>query len=76
MDDASAVGSLSSLLTWRQHLSAAGPDYGYFVSAVKMVLIVKPECLSMTQAIFADTNVQITTLGQWHLAAALVKELC
>ena len=28
-DDASAVGSLSSLLTWWQQLSSYGPAYGY-----------------------------------------------
>jgi len=42
-DDATAVGSLSMLLTWWQHFSSIGPDYGYFTNAKKTVLIVKPE---------------------------------
>ena len=62
-DDASAVGSLSSLLTWWQHLSSAGPDYGYFTNAAKTVLIVKPKYLCTAQATFAGTNVQITARG-------------
>ena len=70
-DDASAVGSLSSLLTWWQHLSSAGPNHGYSTNAVKTALIVKPEYLCTAQAMFTETNMQITARGQWHLGAAL-----
>jgi len=70
-DDATAVGSLSTLLTWWQHLSSFGPDYGYFTNATKTVLIVKPEHLSTAQTLFACTNIQITARGQRHLGAAL-----
>ena len=31
-DDATAVGSLSTLLMWWKHLSSIGPDYGYFTN--------------------------------------------
>ena len=55
-DDATAVGSLSMLSTWWQHLSSIGPDYGYFMNATKTVLIVKPEHLSSAQTMFANTN--------------------
>jgi len=70
-DDATAVGSLSKLLSWWQHLSSVGPDYGYFTNAVKTVLIVKPEHLSTAKALFANFNIQITARGQRHLGAAL-----
>jgi len=36
-DDASVVGSLSSLINWWQHLSSYGPAYGYFTNAVKTI---------------------------------------
>jgi len=42
-DDASAVGSLSALLSWWQCLSSYGTACGYFTNAVKTILIVKPE---------------------------------
>ena len=70
-DDASAVGSLSSQLTWWRQLSSYGPAYGYFTNAVKTILIVKPEHLTRAQKLFADTNIQITARGQRHLGAVL-----
>jgi len=70
-DDATAFGSLMKLLSWWQLLSSVGPAYGYFTNAIKTVLIVKPEHLSIVQAIFADSKIQITSRGQWHLGAAL-----
>ena len=70
-DDATAVGSLSTLSTWWQHLSSVGPDYGYFTNATKTVLIVKPEHLSSALTMFANTNIKITAHGQRHLGAAL-----
>ena len=45
-DDATAVGPLSSLFQWWQHLSSVGPDFSYFPNAAKTVLIVKPENLA------------------------------
>ena len=70
-DDASAVGSLSSLLTWWRQLSSYGPAYDYFTNVVKTILIVKPEHLTRAQKFFADTNIQITARGQRHLDAVL-----
>ena len=70
-DDATAAGSLSSLLQWWQHLSSIGPKFGYFPNALKTVLIVKPEYFIDAKSIFADTNIQITDQGQRHLGAAL-----
>ena len=70
-DDATAVGSLSSVFDWWQHLSSIGPKFGYFPNASKTVLIVKPEHLVNAQSIFADTNIQVTARGQRHLGAAL-----
>ena len=63
-DDASAVGSLSALLSWWQCLSSYGPAYGYFTNAVKTILIGEPEHFSQAQTLFANTNIQITVHGQ------------
>ena len=70
-DDATAEGSLSSLLQWWQHLSSIGPKFGYCPNALKTVLIVKPEYFIDAKSIFADTNIQITDRGQRHLGATL-----
>jgi len=70
-EDASAVGSLSSLLFWCQHLTAYGPAYGYFTNATKTILIVKLENLLRALTLFANTNIQITAHGQRHLGAVL-----
>jgi len=58
-------------LSWWQQLSSIGPDYDYFTNAAKTVLTVKPEHLSTAKAIFADSSIQITALGQQHLGADL-----
>ena len=57
-DDTTAVGSLSSLLQWWEHLSCDVPDFGYFPNASKTVLIVKPEHLTAAKSIFAGTNIK------------------
>jgi len=66
-DDATAVGSLDSLLKWWTHLQSIGLLYGYYPSAPKTHLIVKPESAS---TIFEGTNIQITYHSERHLGAA------
>ena len=70
-DDATAVGSLSSIFNWWWRLSSVGPKFGYFPNASETVLIVKPEHLANAHSIFADTNIQVAAGGQRHLGAAL-----
>ena len=48
-----------------------GPLYGYFPSAIKTYLSVKPHYFDSATTLFQDTNVQITCLGQRHLGAAI-----
>ena len=67
-DDASAVGDLSSLNSWRKRLQSIGPEYGYHPNASKSWLIVKQE---QAKSLFNDTGVSITTEGQRYLGAAL-----
>ena len=59
------------LFSWWKLLSSVGPAYSYFANAIKTVLIVKPEHLSIAQAIFADSKIQITSRGQRHFGAAV-----
>ena len=68
-DDATAVGSLATLLAWWNCHSSTGPNNGYFTNATKMVLIMKPEHLSAYQAFFANAHIQINAHGQQHLGA-------
>ena len=70
-DDAAAGGSLQSLRSWWNHLTALGPDYGYFPNAVKTCLIVKPQHLRKARALFHGTGVVITDAGKRHLGSAI-----
>ena len=70
-DDATAVGDLSSLKSWWNHLDKIGPEYGYLSNATKSWLIVKQDQLEHAKSLFKDTGVSITTEGQRHLGAAL-----
>ena len=73
-DDAAAGGSLQSLCSWWNHLTALGPDYadyGYFPNAVKTCLIVKPQHLRKARALFHGTGVVITAAGKRHLGSAI-----
>ena len=63
-DDASAGGRrLLALRLWWDALVQQGPLYGYFPNARKTRLVVKPEQLKDTEAVFVNTGVQITAEG-------------
>ena len=70
-DDATATGSMETLLTWWDDLVSYGPQYGYHVNASKTWLITKGEHHAEAAALFQDTSVNITTDGKPHLGAAL-----
>ena len=70
-DDATAAGNLQSLFQYRKHILYLGPRYGYFPKATKTCIIVKPEFLESTRAIFQGSGVQVTANGQHHLGAAI-----
>ena len=59
-DDATAVGDLSSLKSWWNHLDKIGPEYGYLPNATKSWLIVKQDQLEQAKSLFKDTGVSIT----------------
>ena len=52
------------LHSWWKSLSKMGLSYGYHVNASKTWLVVKKEFLFQAEAIFGDTQVQITSEGR------------
>ena len=60
-DDASDAGKLEKIKEWWNLLSARGPAYGYYPSASKTWLLVKDSCFRKAQALFDDTDINITT---------------
>ena len=60
-DDVTGEGSCSSLKKWWDHITTAGPKYGYFPKCSKSHLVVKPEFEESAKSIFEGTNIHITT---------------
>ena len=71
-DDASAAGKIDALRQWWDLLSSPGPKFGYFPNASKTWLVVKSQNLaSAASTTFADTGVQVTSVGRPYLGAAI-----
>ena len=70
-DDATGAGSCESLRQWWDQVERVGPTFGYYPNSTKTYLIVKEEHENKAKALFANTDVHITTHGKWHLGAAL-----
>ena len=70
-DDATAAGTLATILQWWRLVTTTGPKFGYYPNARKSHLIVKPELAAEAKKMFHNTNVQISTNGQRHLGAAI-----
>ena len=71
VDDATTVGSLTSLRTWWDELLRLGPAFGYSVNASKTWLVTKNIHHSYATTIFNNTGDNITTDGKSHLGGAL-----
>ena len=70
-DDASAGGSLDSLLSWYDNLIKIGKRYGYNINMDKSWLILKSsETYDKAMKVFGQT-IQITTEGKRHLGAVI-----
>jgi len=71
-DDGQAVGKLRALREWWDRLVEIGPPYGYYPTAVKTVLIVKPGLEEQANDIFRGTGVTIAkAAGGRDLGAAV-----
>ena len=76
-DDSNAIGKLVEIKVWWQKLVSVGPKFGYFPKPSKTVLIIKDHSLmEQAKALFSDTGIEITTLGQRHLGAVIGSETC
>ena len=70
-DDSSAAGSLDSISLWWKSLQHHGPLFGYFINPSKTWLLTKAEHLDKAEALFQNTQVNITTQGRPYLGAPL-----
>ena len=55
---------------WDQ-MNTLGPKYGYFTNASKTWLVTKKNCHSSAVAVFAETDVKVTSDGRPYLGVAL-----
>ena len=60
-DDASALGSLPSLLLWFEKLQRVGPSFGYFPEPSKCSVIVKELMVDHASSMFEGTGVKVVT---------------
>ena len=70
-DDSSAGGTLSNLRRWWDRILKLGPDFGYFINASKLVMIVKEESLEEAERLFEGSDIQITTAGGKYLGGSI-----
>ena len=71
-DDATGCGKLIDLVEWWKLICEEGRKIGYIVNESKSWLILKdPQLLDEAMRLFASSNINITTEGKRHLAAAL-----
>ena len=70
-DDFSAGGKLDQLRKWWDKLSEIGPKFGYFVNAVKSILIVKEDFYQEAKQLFEGSKVRITTSGSKYLGSTI-----
>ena len=70
-DDAAAVGSIDCLKQWWDSLNFWGPKFGYFPNSSKTWLVTKKDFCDKAKAIFANSNVNITTHGRPYLGVPL-----
>jgi len=62
---------VKSKFQWWKHVLHLGPLHGYFPKAAKTCLIVKPELLDSSKAIYEGSGVQVIAHGQRHLGAVI-----
>ena len=73
-DDATTGGKLTAVREWWDKLSSLGPSYGYYPNEPKSWLIVKEAVREDAEIVFANTGIQITSIGMRHLGSALGSE--
>ena len=70
-DDAAAIGRITDLREWWDHLTTEGPGFGYFPNPSKTWLVTKEGCYAAGISTFTDTGVNVTSDGRPYLGAAV-----
>jgi len=70
-DNATGVGTCSSLRKWWDTPSQIGLLFGYHPNGSKTYLVVKDKYAAAAKRAFAGTSIVVTTDGQRHLGAAI-----
>ena len=70
-DTTTALGSINDLWNWWDNLCLFGSGFCYFANTSKTWPICKEHYYSIAVSVFADTNVNITTVRRHHLGVAL-----
>ena len=70
-DGSSAGGKLDHLHRCWDKLSEIAQEFGYFVNAVKSILIVKEEFYQEAKQLFEGSKVRITTSGSKYLGSTI-----
>ena len=70
-DDTGSGGKLAPLRTWWNNLLRLSPRFGYYPSASKSVLVVKPQHYATACEMFAGTGVKIKSDEVRYLGAAI-----
>ena len=70
-DDGTALGSVRHLRNWWNELNSIGPSFGYFPNAMKTWLVVKEDQQLEAEALFHDTDINITCSGRPYLGVPL-----
>ena len=70
-DDAAAIGRITDLREWWDHLTTEGPGFGYFPNPSKTWLVTKEGCYAAGISTFTGTGVNVTSDGRPYLGAAV-----
>ena len=84
-DDATGLGSLSSLKSWWERIIELGGSFGYLPNARKSTLLVKPEVFDEACKLFNGTGVNVTVDGvnvlgcpvgpEWYVRSVIEKKV-
>ena len=70
-DDAVAIGRITDLREWWDHLTTEGPGFSYFPNPSKTWLVTKEGCYAAGISTFTDPGVNVTSDGRPYLGAAV-----
>ena len=63
-DDDVGTGKIRNLRTWWDAICEVGPEFGYFINASKLWIIVKPHMRAEAEEVFMGTGIKITKVQE------------